>query len=68
MTDLTMPERQVTVSGNLAVEASRYRWKLIPTDGGDPIVDDVNWIGIWKRREDGEWREVRGIWNSRLQR
>jgi ketosteroid isomerase-like protein len=66
MTDLTMPERLLTVSGNLVVEASRYKWKLIPKAGGDPIVDDVSWVGIWERRADGEWWEVRGIWNSRL--
>ena len=65
MTDLFMPERQVTVSGNVAVEASTYRWKLIPKDGGEPIADEVNWVGIWERR-DYEWREVRGMWNSTL--
>lgn len=64
MTDLSMPERQVKVSGDLAVETSTYRWKLVPKDGGAPIADEANWIGIWQRGRDGEWMEVRGIWNS----
>jgi uncharacterized protein (TIGR02246 family) len=66
LTDLAMPERQVTVSGDIAVEASSYRWKLVPKDGGEPIADAVNWVGIWERRGDRGWMEVRGIWNSTL--
>lgn len=68
MTDLSMPERQITVSGDVAVEASSYRWKLLPKDGGEPIADEVNWVGIWERRGDRGWMEVRGIWNSTLNR
>ncbi len=64
MTDLSMAERQVRVSGDLAVETSTYRWKLVPKRGGAPIHDEVNWVGIWERDADGAWREVRGIWNS----
>jgi uncharacterized protein (TIGR02246 family) len=66
MRDLAMPERRVTVSGDLAVEASSYRWRLVPKNGGEPIVDEVNWVGIWERRGDRGWMEVRGIWNSTL--
>lgn len=64
MTDLTMPERQVKVAGDLAVETSTYRWKLVPKGGGEPIRDEANWVGIWERGPDGTWREVRRIWNS----
>lgn len=68
LTDLSMPERHVTVSGDVAVEASSYRWKLVPKDGGAPVRDEVNWVGIWERRGDRGWVEVRGIWNSTIQR
>jgi uncharacterized protein (TIGR02246 family) len=64
MTDLEMPERRVTVSGDLAVETSTYRWKLVPRGGGEPMADEVNWMAVWERDRDGAWREVRGIWNS----
>jgi uncharacterized protein (TIGR02246 family) len=66
LTDLEMPERQVSVSGDLAVEASTYRWRLIPKDSGAPIPDAVNWLGVWERRGDAGWMEVRGMWNSTL--
>ena len=66
LSDLEMPERQVKVLGDLAVEASTYRWRLIPKDGSSPISDAVNWLGVWERRGDAGWMEVRGMWNSTL--
>ncbi|HEX2250711.1 MAG TPA: DUF4440 domain-containing protein [Gemmatimonadales bacterium] len=66
MTELTMPERELTLSGNLAFERSVYEWTLTPKDGGEPIRDQANWIGIWRQRSDGSWAEVCGMWNSAL--
>jgi ketosteroid isomerase-like protein len=68
LTDLSMPERQLTVSGDVAIETSSYSWKLVPKDGSEPIDDEVNWVGIWERRGGREWMEVRGIWNSTIKR
>jgi ketosteroid isomerase-like protein len=68
LTDLSMPERQLTVSGDVAIETSSYSWKLVPKDGSEPIYDEVNWVGIWERRGGREWMEVRGIWNSTIKR
>lgn len=66
MTELSMPERELAVSGNLAFERSVYEWTLNPHRGGEPIRDQANWIGIWKQSPDGSWAEVCGIWNSAL--
>jgi ketosteroid isomerase-like protein len=66
LTDLEMPERLVKVSGDMAVETSRYRWRLIPKQGGAPVPDAVNFVGVWERRGEGGWVEVRAIWNSTL--
>ena len=66
MTELAMPERELTVSGDLAVERSEYRWTLTPHDGGEPIHDRANWVGIWRKDREGAWAEVCGIWNSSL--
>jgi uncharacterized protein (TIGR02246 family) len=65
MTELAMPERELTISGDLAVERSLYQWTLTPRDGSEPIRDQANWIGIWRQTRDG-WSEVCGIWNSTL--
>ena len=66
MTKLTMPERELTVSGNLAFERSVYEWTLKPLGGGEAIHDQANWVGIWRQDSDGSWAEVCGIWNSAL--
>jgi uncharacterized protein (TIGR02246 family) len=66
MTELAMPERDLTVSGSLAVERSLYEWSLAPLQGGEPVRDQANWVGIWRQAPDGTWAEVCGIWNSAL--
>jgi uncharacterized protein (TIGR02246 family) len=66
MTDLAMPERELAISGDLAFERSLYEWTLTPRDGSQPIRDQANWVGIWKRDSNGTWAEVCGIWNSTL--
>jgi ketosteroid isomerase-like protein len=66
MTELAMPERELTVSGDVAVERSLYEWTLTPVDGGAPIHDRANWVGIWRKDSGGAWAEVCGIWNSCL--
>ena len=66
MTELAMPERELIVSGDVAFERSLYEWTLTPRDGSQPIRDQANWVGIWKRDGNGVWAEVCGIWNSTL--
>jgi uncharacterized protein (TIGR02246 family) len=66
MTELAMPERELKVSDDMAVERSLYEWTLSPNNGGEAIHDQANWIGIWQRESDGSWAEVCGIWNSTL--
>jgi uncharacterized protein (TIGR02246 family) len=66
MTELAMPERELTVSGDLGVERSVYEWTLTPTEGGQAIHDRANWVGIWRQDSSGSWAEVCGIWNSTL--
>ena len=63
MTDLRMPEREVTVAGDYAIERSLYEWTLRPKDGSESLHDQANWIGIWRRDREG-WSEVCGMWNS----
>jgi ketosteroid isomerase-like protein len=63
LTDLAMPEREVTVAGDYAIERSLYEWTLRPKDGTEPLRDQANWIGIWRRDREG-WSEVCGMWNS----
>ena len=66
MTELAMPERELTVSGGVAFERSVYEWTLTPLGGGEAIHDRANWVGIWQQDANGSWAEVCGIWNSAL--
>jgi ketosteroid isomerase-like protein len=64
MTDLAMPEREVTVAGDYAIERSLYEWTLQSKDGRSVIQDQANWIGIWRQGRDGTLSEICGMWNS----
>ena len=66
MTELSMPEREVVMTEDWAIEVSRYEWTLVPKGGGEEVRDQVNWVGIWRRLTDGTWVEARGMWNSTL--
>jgi len=66
MTELAMPERELTVSGDFAFERSLYEWLLVPNGEGEAIRDRANWVGIWRRAANGTWSEICGIWNSAL--
>ena len=33
---------------------------------GDPVRDEVRDFHVWKRQEDGSWKVVVDVWNSRL--
>lgn len=64
MTELAMPEREVTLAGEWAIERSLHEWTLRPKDGSTSLQEQANWIGNWQRGPDGMWSEVCGIWNT----
>ena len=65
-TTLMLTDREVTVSDSWATELGHYEWGLQPTAGGDHVVDNGNYMQIWKRAPDGSWRFFREIWNSSI--
>jgi uncharacterized protein (TIGR02246 family) len=52
--------RDVLVSGPLAVERGKYRLKFVEKPGVPPAMpsleDRGNYVAVWRRDEDGEWR------------
>jgi len=66
MTELSVPEREIMITGDWAFEVTQYDWTIIPKGGDEAVRDQVNWIGIWRRLTDGTWVQTRGIWNSSL--
>lgn len=64
---LTLNDREVIVGGDWAVELGSYAWSLTPAAGGAEIVDRGNYMQVWKKQADGQWRFAREIWNSSVQ-
>jgi len=65
-TTLILTDREVTVSDGWATELGQYEWGLQTTAKGDLVVDKGNYMQLWKRASDGNWRFFREIWNSSI--
>ena len=61
---VAVSEREVTVSGDWAIEHGKFDWTLMPVAGGNPLRDQGNFVAIWRRQSDGSWKLSRDIWNS----
>jgi ketosteroid isomerase-like protein len=61
---LTLSGRDVVVGEGFAVESGTFEWGLTPVAGGAPVVDRGNYMQVWKRQPDGNWRFEQEIWNS----
>ena len=65
-TSVDVPQREVIVSGDHGIERGSYVWTVTPVAGGSPIVLRGNFLAVYQRQPDGEWRVIRNIWNSTL--
>jgi len=54
--NLTPTERDVFVSGDVAIENWTYMVAIKPVDGSDRIRDDGRFLTIWKKQDDGRWK------------
>ena len=58
-----LPEDDVTITGDWAVESTSYMIAIIPAPNGSRIRDDGRIMAIWKREPDG-WKIWQQLWNS----
>lgn len=65
-TSVAVPQREVMLIGDLAIERGTFTWKVVPTAGASEIEDRGNFVAIWHRESDGSWKVARNIWNSTL--
>jgi ketosteroid isomerase-like protein len=63
--NLSVPSREVVVSGDYGIETGHFQWVLKPNDGSDSINVSGNFIAIWQKLSDGSWKVSKDIWNSR---
>jgi ketosteroid isomerase-like protein len=62
---LSVPSREVVITGKYGIESGYYKWKLKPVNGGEPFNISGYFIAIWKEQNDGSWKVVSDLWNNR---
>ena len=61
---LDVSNKDVDLSGDIAVDRGDYDWTLTPAKGGADVHSKGRYITIWHRQTDGSWKWTRLIWNS----
>lgn len=61
---LTISNKDIAISGDLAVDTGDYDWTLTPAAGGADQQIQGRYVTIWHRQTDGSWKMSRLIWNS----
>jgi ketosteroid isomerase-like protein len=61
--DLEYTASDIKVMGDWAIEQYEGNVKMTPKAGGDPIVEQVRGIHVYRRGEDGTWKITKDIWN-----
>jgi len=61
---LTVSNKEIDLSGDIAVDRGDYDWVLTPVKGGADVRSVGRYVTIWHRQPDGSWKTTRLIWNS----
>lgn len=61
---LDVSNKEMDVSGDIAVDRGDYDWTLTPAKGGKDVHAKGRYITIWHRQTDGSWKWTSLIWNS----
>ena len=65
-TGVDVPQREVIIAGDMAIERGSFVWKVAPVDGGAEIENRGSFLAVWQRQPNGPWVLMRNIWNSTL--
>lgn len=61
---LDIANKNIDISGDVAVDTGDYDWTLTPAAGGADQRVQGRYVTIWHRQTDGSWKMSRLIWNS----
>lgn len=64
--DMEITNKEVNVSGDMAVARGTYAATITFKDGSDPISIDGKYMTLLKRQPDGSWKIFRDIYNSNV--
>lgn len=59
-----LPIEEVQAGLEWGVARGTYTLRLVPRDGGEPIVEAGRYIDVLEKGTDGAWRIARAIWNT----
>jgi ketosteroid isomerase-like protein len=62
--NLTIAGETLQIAGDTAIDEQRWTMEATPRDGGKTVHDAGKAIWIWRREQDGAWRQCYAIWNS----
>ena len=48
--------------GDVIVEAGEGTWEMTP-QGGQSVSQEIKWLAVWQRQQNGAWKIVRDIFN-----
>jgi ketosteroid isomerase-like protein len=57
--------QEVVVGEELAFDRLTAHETHIPKDGGEPIEHTADSVWVYRQSPDGEWKQIRAIWNCR---
>lgn len=61
---LIASDKNIDLSGDIAVDHGDYDWTLTPVKGGADVHMKGRYLTIWHRQSDASWKATRLIWNS----
>lgn len=61
---IQVPEREVDIAGDWAVETGTFIWTLAPAASDATVETSGDFVAIWRLLEDGSWKISLDIWNS----
>lgn len=64
--DMEITNKEVNVSGDMAVARGTYAATITFKDGSEPIAIDGKYMTLLKRQPDGSWKIFRDIYNSNV--
>lgn len=59
-----LPIEEVQAGLEWGFARGTYILRLVPRDGGEPIVEAGRYIDVLEKGTDGAWRIARAIWNT----
>lgn len=61
--EIDYTSEEIVVDDELAFDRGTASEILTPKDGSDAIEHAVDYLYVYRRTADGEWKQIRAIWN-----